>query len=69
MSNTRNGYMKLKAFLAENGIKQKEVAEMLDITQTSFSCKINRNGQDFTMDEVRKLCNEYNLDPNEIFLV
>lgn len=61
-------YNKLKSFMALKGIKSKEVAELLGITAQTFSAKINRNGQDFTIEQVRIICNTYGLDSNDIFL-
>jgi len=62
-------YNKLKGYLIENDIKQEEVANLLGITRTTFNTKLNRNGLDFSLDEVRKLCMEFELDANEFFLV
>lgn len=69
MAEIKAPYLKLKAYLVENNIKQKDVAEKLGITATSFNSKIHRNGQDFTLKEVRALCKLYNLDSNEFFLL
>lgn len=62
-------YLKLKGFLAENQIKSQDVAKLLDLTETTFSKKINRNGQDFNAEEIRNMCKEYDLDANIYFLV
>ena len=62
-------YLKLKGFLAENQIKSQDVARLLDLTETTFSKKINRNGQDFNAEEIRIMCKEYDLDANVYFLV
>lgn len=62
-------YLKLKGFLVENQIKSQDVAKLLGLTDTSFSKKINRNGQDFNAAEIRKMCEEYKLDANVFFLV
>lgn len=62
-------YLKLKGFLAENQIKSQDVARLLDLTETTFSKKINRNGQDFNAEEIRNMCKEYGLDANIYFLV
>ena len=62
-------YLKLKGYLAENQIKSQDVARLLNLTDTTFSKKINRNGQDFNAEEIRIMCNEYNLDANIFFLV
>lgn len=62
-------YAKFKGYLAENEIKNKEVAQLLGVTETTFSKKINRKGQDFTADQIRTLCNNYQLDANKFFLL
>lgn len=61
-------YFKLKAYLVENNIKQNEVAKYLDMNKSTFSRKLNRKYGDFTIEEVRKICNRYNLDANIYFL-
>lgn len=60
------GYKKFKAFLAGNGIKQKEIADLIDVTESTISKKINGKA-DFDMDEVRTICKKYNLK-SDIFL-
>lgn len=43
-------------------IKYKEVADLLGIAVPTFSNKINRNsGADFTPDEIKKICEKYEL--------
>lgn len=61
-------YLKLKGYFAERGIKHKDVAKLLDINESNFSRKINRNGEDFTKDQIILLCKKYNLDANIFFL-
>lgn len=60
-------YNKLKAYFVEHGIKQIDVAKVLGITNSSFNKKINRNGEDFTINQVKTLCEHYNLDANIFF--
>lgn len=64
----RKPYLKLKGYFASNDILNKEVAELLGITPQSFSAKINRNGQDFTKEQIAIMCKRYRLDANDIFL-
>lgn len=70
MSNAteKKPYLKLKAYFAENQIRHKDVAHILNMSPQTFSSKINRNQQDFTRSQIVKLCNEYNLDANQFFL-
>jgi transcriptional regulator with XRE-family HTH domain len=60
------GYQKFKAFLAENDIKQKEIADLICVTESTISKKINGQA-DFDMREVRTICNKYNIKA-DIFL-
>ena len=62
------GYLKLKGYLAEKGIKHKDVAKLLGINESNFSRKINKNGEDFTKNQVILLCKTFNLDANKFFL-
>lgn len=63
-------YNKLKAYFVENGIKLKEVAELLGITSVTLSYKLNRyRNSDFKLKEVRILCSRYNLPAGEFFLI
>ena len=45
----------LKAAIAENGMKQSDVAKKIGISTQSFSSKINNKTQ-FKIDEVYNLC-------------
>nr|DAS95654.1 MAG TPA: Cro/C1-type HTH DNA-binding domain protein [Caudoviricetes sp.] len=61
-------YIRLKQFLIEKNIKNKEVACKLGISEGNFSRKINnRKGADFNLTQVRDICKMYNLDPNIYF--
>lgn len=60
-------YVKLRQFMIENKIKSKNMAKTLGIDESLFSKKINRNGSDFNLNEVRKLCQKYKLDGNIYF--
>ena len=61
-------YNKLKAYFVENGIKQKEVAELLGVSRVTLSYKLNRyRNSDFMLKEVRTLCSRYNLPADEFF--
>ena len=57
-------YIKFKTFLILKKIKQKEVAEYLKINKSTFSKKINQQGSDFNLEEVRKICKKYDLNSN-----
>ena len=60
-------YYKFLGWLAENGIKHKTVAELIGVTVQTFSLKINRKGTDFTAEEVRLICQNYQLSADDYF--
>lgn len=62
----RATYNKFKGFLAENGIQQKEVAELLNISVPTFNKRLNGTGSDFSIQDVKKICSRYNIKA-EIF--
>lgn len=59
--------MKFKGYCAEHGIKQAEIAELLDITIQGANAKINGR-QEFTLSQVRKLCEHYGISADVYFL-
>ena len=59
-------YGDFKAFLAKNGIKKQEVAEVLNITPQTLSVKLSGE-QEFTVPQIRILCDTYKLSA-DIFL-
>ena len=65
----RKAYNKFKGFMVENNIKQEEVANLIGVTRSTFNTKLNRNGLDFSLEEVRIICRKYNLDANKFFLM
>jgi len=64
----KKGYGKLKGYLVERGIKQSELAKLLGIDRATLNKKLNQNKADFTICEVKKICNTYKLDSNLFFL-
>ena len=62
----RATYNKFKGFLVENGIQQKEVAKLLNISVPTFNKKLNGTGSDFSIQVVKKICSTYNIKA-EIF--
>lgn len=64
----REPYFKFKAFLVEKGIKQSEVAGLIGKSTYAFNQKINGTGGDFTMTEVRLICQNYGISSDQIFL-
>lgn len=58
--------LSFKGWMSENGIKQKEIAELLDISLQSTNLKVNGK-QDFTLPQVAKICQKYNISA-DIFI-
>lgn len=63
-----NKYYKFKAYLSEQGITQKEIAELIGVSSATLNKKINGTGSDFSLTEVRKISKEFNIDANEFFI-
>lgn len=59
-------HYKFKGFLIEHQIRQKSVAGLLNLSPVTVNQKIN-GSLHFTFDEVEKICEEYEIQP-EIFL-
>jgi transcriptional regulator with XRE-family HTH domain len=61
-------YTKFKAFLVENNINQREVAELLGKSLSALNQNINGTGGDFSIAELRVICERYNISADEYFL-
>lgn len=61
-------YTKFKAFLDENGVKQSEVAELLKKSTSALNQNLNGTGGDFSIAEVRIICQRYSISSDEYFL-
>lgn len=59
--------LKFKGYCAEHGIKQAELAELLDITVSNLNEKINGK-QPFTLSQVKIICEKYGISADEYFL-
>ena len=57
---------KLKSLMALHGDTNKDLAELLEISEQSVSCKINENGTEFKQGEITKIKDKYNLTPAEL---
>lgn len=58
--------LKFKGWLAENHIKQTEIADLLDISLQSVNMKVNGKS-DFSMSQARTICKHYGISA-DIFL-
>lgn len=61
------GYVELKKYFLEHNIKHGEVAEFLEMSNSTFSLKINRKNADFNLGEARAICEKYNLEMQKFF--
>lgn len=57
---------KLKSYMALHGHTNRDLADLLCITEQSVSSKINENGTEFKQGEIRRIKEEYNLLPEEV---
>lgn len=59
--------LKFKAWLVERGIKQSEIAELLNINLTNVNEKLNGK-QPFTLEQIKTICGQYDLSADEYFI-
>ena len=52
--------------MALHGDTNKDLAELLGITEQSVSCKINEKGTEFKQGEIAKIIDKYNLSPEQV---
>ena len=57
---------KLKSIMTLHGDTNKDIADLLNISEQSVSCKINENGTEFKQGEITKIKDKYNLSPVEV---
>lgn len=60
---------KLKSVMALHGHTNKDIADLLNITEQSVSCKINENGTEFKQGEILKIAENYKLSPEEVISI
>lgn len=63
----RKPYRKLKAFIVEQGLSQKEVANYLEKTASALNQNLNGTGGDFSLSEARLLIEKYKVPPEYFF--
>lgn len=61
-------YTKFKAFMAENNIRQEDLANLLGKSIPTVNQNLNGTGGDFSMGEVRTICLEFNISSDEYFV-
>ncbi|HBF2805540.1 TPA: helix-turn-helix transcriptional regulator [Clostridioides difficile] len=67
MNNERDSYIKFKCFLIENNIRQKDIAKLLNVSESTLSKKINGKGGDFSIQELKIICKKCNLKAEVFF--
>lgn len=60
---------KLKSIMVLHGHTNKDVADMLGISEQSVSCKLNENGTEFKQGEIRIIAEEYELSPEDVVAI
>lgn len=58
--------LKFKAWMAAHKVSQKELCDLLDLSNTSINKKVNGK-EDFTLLQIRKICEKYEVSA-DIFL-
>lgn len=61
-------YVKFKAFLVENNIKQEEIAILLGKSKSALNQNLNGTGGDFSVKELRIIMRTYKISIDEFFL-
>ena len=59
----------LRSFMVLHGDTNKDLAEYLGITEQSVTNKINENGTEFKLNEIRKIRKRYSLTSNDVDLI
>lgn len=61
-------YTKFKAFLEEVGVRQSELAGFLNKTPSALNQNLNGTGGDFSLSEVRMICEKFNISADDFFI-
>ncbi|WP_210133632.1 helix-turn-helix transcriptional regulator [Staphylococcus sp. GDY8P131P] len=64
---SKQRYKELRLLLEREGIRHKEVADMIGMNPARFSQKINRNKSNFTIDEASAICDALDISMDEYF--
>jgi DNA-binding XRE family transcriptional regulator len=57
---------KLRSVMVLHGHTNKDLADLLGISEQSVSSKINENGTEFKQGEIAKIRDEYELSPEQV---
>lgn len=64
---SKQRYKELRLLLEREGIRHKEVADMIGMNPSRFSQKINRNKSNFTIDEASAICDALDISMDDYF--
>nr|DAS21878.1 MAG TPA: SOS-response transcriptional repressor [Caudoviricetes sp.] len=64
----RPPYREFIAWMVVNQVSRKDIIELLSLSDSTLSHRLNGTGADFTMEEVRKLINAYGEEVSDFFL-
>lgn len=64
---SKQRYKELRLLLEREGIRHKEVADMIGMNPARFSQKINRNKSNFTIDEASAICDALDISMDDYF--
>lgn len=56
----------LRSIMVLNGDTNKDLAELLEISEQSVSAKINEKGTEFKQSEIAKIVEKYHLTPEQV---
>lgn len=63
----REPYYKFKGFLAEKDIKQKEIANLIKVSEPTLSRRLNGRGSDFSIQDLKKICQSLGIKADIFF--
>lgn len=61
-------YTKFKAYMQENGINQRDLADLLGKSPSALNQNLNGTGGDFSLAEIRIICLKFGISSDEYFL-
>jgi len=60
-------FARLRGYMAENGLRQSDLADLLGKTRAQANLKLNGKSE-FTLGEVRTICNAWGIGCDEYFI-
>lgn len=65
---THPPYTKFKAWMEENKVTNIELADLLNVTKSVITKRLNGTGADFSVSEVRTICMRYGISADVFFV-